>query len=79
MKRAGIVFVVLFIFGMVLQPLGALEARLVSAEIYLTLGSDGKAVVQHSLVWNVSSGTMGGFYFQGEKAPFVWDMERCVG
>ncbi|HCX96069.1 MAG TPA: hypothetical protein DHU26_03600, partial [Spirochaetaceae bacterium] len=77
MKRAGIVFVVLFIFGMVLQPLGALEARLVSAEIYLTLGSDGKAVVQHSLVWNVSSGTMGGFYFQGEKAPFVWDMERC--
>ncbi|MCX8014086.1 MAG: hypothetical protein N3A02_07320, partial [Rectinema sp.] len=56
--------------------LAALDARCTSVETYLTLYRDGKAVVRHSIVWNVSSGTMGGFYFQGEEAPFVWDTEH---
>ena len=55
----------------------SLDARLVSAVIFMTIRSDAKAVVSHALVWDVRSGTMGGFYFQGEEAPFVWDTERC--
>lgn len=55
----------------------SLDARLVSAEIFMTLRPDAKAVVSHALLWDVRSGTMGGFYFQGEEAPYVWDTERC--
>jgi hypothetical protein len=77
MKRNGFLLVMLVSIGLWGQPLAALEAQAESVEIFLTLHSDGKAVVRHSIVWDVSSGTMGGFYFQGEQAPMVWDAERC--
>ncbi len=76
MKRSRTLIAALLIAALV-QGLGALEAKAQSVEVFLTLHSDGKAVVQNSIVWNVSSGTMGGFYFEGEKAPMVWDSQRC--
>jgi len=77
MKRSRFLLVMLVLIGLSGQALAALEAQAESVETFLTLHSDGKAVVQHSIVWNVSSDTMGGFYFQGEKAPLAWDRERC--
>ena len=55
----------------------ALSSDLVSDETTVVLRLDGKATVNYRLEWNVSSGTMHGFYFQGEAFEPVWDMERC--
>jgi len=58
-------------------PALAVDADLRTVEITVLVRPDGKATVWHELDWNVTSGDMGGFYFQGEQAPFAWNEEQC--
>ncbi|NLJ45984.1 MAG: hypothetical protein GX430_05430, partial [Treponema sp.] len=55
----------------------ALESRVATVDVTVSLRPDGKATVFYRLEWVVSSGTLGGFYFQGESFAPVWDRERC--
>jgi len=55
----------------------ALDTELVSTEVTVSLTPQGKAEIYYQLEWNVTSGTMSGFYFEGESFNPVWNMERC--
>ncbi|HAE22639.1 MAG TPA: hypothetical protein DCG47_10005, partial [Spirochaetaceae bacterium] len=55
----------------------ALEYDLVSTEVTLNLRPDGKAELFYRVEFNVTSGTMSGFYFQGEAFKPAWNLERC--
>ena len=53
------------------------EADLESVETYIVVWNNGLALHTHRMQWNVSEGTMGAFYFMGERAKVYWDEERC--
>jgi len=55
----------------------AVDARLVSTDVTVVLRPDGKAQVFYRTEWEVSSGTMSGFYFEGEAFDPVWNFDRC--
>ena len=54
----------------------ALDADLVSTEVSLNLRPDATVEVFYRIEWNVTSGTMNAFYFQGEAFKPAWDMQR---
>jgi hypothetical protein len=58
------------------SPAFALDADLVSTEVTLNLRPDAKVEVYYRIEWNVTSGTMNAFYFQGEAFDPAWDMQR---
>ena len=73
--QRAILVILLFLVG---QPGAmALDANLVSNEITLVLGPNGAVTTFYKIEWNVTSGTMGAFYFEGEAYQPAWDMERC--
>ena len=65
-------FLLAFFVGMA----AALDADLVSTEVSLNLRPDAKVEVYYRIEWNVTSGTMNAFYFQGEAFKPAWDMQR---
>ncbi|MBU0926115.1 MAG: hypothetical protein KKA67_00040, partial [Spirochaetes bacterium] len=75
--KPSIAVLMLVLAALAAGSASALSSDLVSAEISVVLGADGKAQVFYVLEWNVTSGDMSGFYFQGEAFDPVWNLERC--
>ncbi|HOV64978.1 MAG TPA: DUF2207 domain-containing protein, partial [Spirochaetia bacterium] len=76
MKAFRIPVVCLFLV-VSLSSLSALQADLNSVEITVSLRTDGKADVYYTLDWSASGGEMHGFYFEGETAGPVFNMDGC--
>ena len=55
----------------------AVDAHLKWVEVEVTLSPEMKAMVQYKVCWNVRGGTMGGFYFQGERGDIAWNRRAC--
>ncbi len=53
------------------------DAKMVWVEVEAALGEEGEAMVQYKIRWRVDGGTMGGFYFQGERARLRWHEPGC--
>ena len=50
----------------------ALQTDLKWVEVEVALSPGEKAMVQYKIRWSVTSGDMGGFYFQGEQGRIDW-------
>jgi hypothetical protein len=75
---AGLLFVVLVLgYGGTSAWAQSLQADLRWVEVEVALAPDGRAMVQYKVRWNVTRGTMGAFYFQGEQAPIDWHGPGC--
>ncbi|MFW5802048.1 MAG: hypothetical protein ACOCVC_08425, partial [Spirochaeta sp.] len=72
MKRGCAAAVLLF---WIIPSLYALNAELVSNEITLVLAPNGTVQTHYSIEWNVTSGTMGAFYFEGEAYRPEWNYD----
>ncbi len=81
MARAfGARFAIALVLGLAWSaaaPAWAVDAAMRWVEVEVALSPDMKAMVQYKVCWNVSSGTMGGFYFQGERARIAWHAPGC--
>ena len=55
----------------------AVDAQMQWVETEVALAPNGKAMVQYKVHWKVNSGTMGGFYFQGERGRIQWQDPGC--
>ena len=76
-RKIARVFFAFVLAAVAIGSAGALESHVASVDITVSLRTDGKATVFYSLEWDVTSGTLGGFYFQGEAFSPVWDSTRC--
>jgi hypothetical protein len=75
---AGLLFVVLVLgYGGTSAWAQSLQADLRWVEVEVALSPDGRAMVQYKVRWNVTRGTMGAFYFQGEQASIDWHRPGC--
>ena len=54
----------------------ALESRVATVDVTVSLRPDGQGTIFYRLEWLVSAGTLAGFYFQGESFAPVWDSQR---
>lgn len=74
MKKISVIVVLFFCTCLYAQNL---EAKIVSVDTALVYRSDGTADVTVKTSWNVSSGFMHAFYFDGEKAALTFNNQLC--
>ena len=70
-------FFLVFSFLLFSVHASALVARLTSHEVIVVLYPQGDAKLYHTIEWNVSQGTMGAFYFEGEAFKPQWSEKEC--